>query len=364
MTNEAFTREDLQGAVAAGILSPPQLEALSTYLDGLRQPSMSGVDAEELRFVRGFHDIFISIGIGTLLFGLFFFFSFLGIWSLNFAVLASAIWILSEIFARRMRLALPSFLLTLLFLPATLLAVIFLLASIATGKPTAASQNQFAAAMDSLPHGVLLLLVAISTGIAYLHYWRFRVPVGVAVICAGVICTVLAAANAVVAQFVADYLPWIALAAGLSAFTVAMYFDSRDLTRRTVNSDKAFWLHFLAAPLMVHSLQTLIMTGLYSTGAGEPLLAAVMILLVLMLAFVALLVDRRAILVSGLGYFGVAVSMLLWNAEVSNIAGFSITLLVLGTFILLLGSAWSPLRRRLLPLFAGTRLMRHVPAAQ
>ncbi|WP_430513733.1 hypothetical protein [Pannonibacter phragmitetus] len=362
MTNEAFTREDLQGAVSAGILSPPQLEALSTYLDGLRQPSISSADAEELRFVRGFHDIFISIGIGTLLFGLFFFLTFTRNWGLNFAGQAVAIWVLSEIFARRMRLALPSFILSILFLPATLLAVIFVTADLMPGASSDGSQK-FQTAMDALPGSALMLLTVAATGIAALHYWRFRVPVGVAVICAGAICSLLAAAHAVDENFVGDYLPWIGLAAGLSAFAAAMYFDSRDLTRRTVNSDKAFWLHFLAAPLMVHSLQTLIMSGLYNTGAGELVLACVMITLVLMLAFVALLVDRRAILVSGLGYFGVAVSMLLWNAEVSNMTGVSVTLLVLGSFILLLGSAWVPLRRKLLAPFTGTRLMRHVPAA-
>lgn len=362
MTNEAFTREDLQGAVSAGILSPPQLEALAAYLDGLRQPSMSGVDAEELRFVRGFHDIFISIGLGTLLFGLFFLFTFMRNWGLSFAVQAVAIWILSEIFARRMRLALPSFILSILFLPATLLAVIFGAAELMP-RASVDVTLKLQTAMDALPGAAIVLLTAGATAIAALHYWRFRVPVGVSVICAGVICTLLAMAHAIDENFVGNYLPWIGLAAGLCAFAAAMHFDSRDLTRRTVNSDKAFWLHFLAAPLMVHSLQRLIMTGVYSTGAGELLLAGVMILLVIMLAFVALLVDRRAILVSGLGYFGVAVSMLLWNAEVSNMTGVSITLLVLGSFILLLGSAWVPLRRKLLPLFAGTRLMRHVPAA-
>ncbi|MEH0071002.1 hypothetical protein V6L77_12835 [Pannonibacter sp. Pt2-lr] len=184
MTNEAFTREDLQGAVSAGVLSPPQLEALAAYLDGLRQPSISTVDAEELRFVRGFHDIFISIGIGTLLFGLFFFLTFTRNWGLNFAGLAVAIWVLSEIFARRMRLALPSFILSVLFLPATLLAVIFVTAEFVPGASSDASQK-FQAAMDTLPGATLVLLTVAATAIAALHYWRFQVPVGVSVICAG-----------------------------------------------------------------------------------------------------------------------------------------------------------------------------------
>ncbi|ALV26536.1 hypothetical protein [Pannonibacter phragmitetus] len=363
MTNEAFTREDLQGAVRAGILSPPQLEALSTYLEGLRQPAISSVDAEELRFVRGFHDIFISIGLLTLLFGLFFFLTFSRNWGLNFSVQALAIWGLSEVFARRMRLALPSFILSILFLPATLLAVIFVAAQFAGGSSPEASQK-FQTALDALPGSALVLLTVAATAIAALHYWRFRVPVGVSVICAGVICSLLATVHAIDETFVGNYLPWISLGAGLAAFTVAMRFDSRDLTRRTANSDKAFWLHFLAAPLLVHSTQLLLLSGLDSSGAGDILQAVVMLSLVLMLAFVAVLVDRRAILVSGLGYFGVAVSMLLWSAEVSNMAGTSITLLVLGSFILLLGSAWVPVRRRLVAPFTGTRLMRYVPAAQ
>ncbi|NBN65733.1 hypothetical protein [Pannonibacter tanglangensis] len=363
MTNEAFTREDLQGAMRAGILSPPQLEALSAYLDGLRQPSMSGIDAEELRFVRGFHDIFITIGLLTLLSGLFFLMGFSDTWALGFSAQAVVIWGLSEVFARRMRLALPSFVLSVLFLPATLLALVFGVAALMDAR-LPGSQSSWNGAMGAVEGLPLVLLTAAATAIAAVHYARFRVPVGVAVIAAGGMSCLVAILAAVDPLRVDNHLPWLGLAAGLAAFALAMRFDSRDLSRRTITSDKAFWLHFLAAPLLVHSTLMLMLSGLEGAGAGDILQALVMLSLVVVLALVAVLVDRRAILVSGLGYFGVAISMLLLSAEVSDTVGTSIALLVLGSFILLLGSAWVPVRRHLLAPFAGTRLMRHVPAAQ
>ncbi|AXS38994.1 hypothetical protein [Breoghania sp. L-A4] len=58
-------REQLNSAVTAGILSAAQADALAFHLD----PATKSHDPEEVRFARGFHDIFISIGIGILLIG-------------------------------------------------------------------------------------------------------------------------------------------------------------------------------------------------------------------------------------------------------------------------------------------------------
>jgi hypothetical protein len=45
---------------------------------------------------------------------------------------------------------------------------------------------------------------------------------------------------------------------GLRVFAAAMSFDLSDRDRMTRRSDCAFWLHLLAAPLIVHSLISLI----------------------------------------------------------------------------------------------------------
>ena len=82
----------------------------------------------------------------------------------------------------------------------------------------------------------------------------------------------------------------------------------------------------------------------------------------LALAFVAVVVDRRALLVSGLSYFGLAIASLMNTAQISDEASFAVTLVLLGGFILLLGSAWRSVRHLLLAPFSSSALMRFVPA--
>ncbi|MCP3851207.1 MAG: hypothetical protein GY694_13350 [Gammaproteobacteria bacterium] len=58
-------------------------------------------------------------------------------------------------------------------------------------------------------------------------------------------------------QLVPDAKDWIIgllFAGGVASFLFAMYWDSSDQSRTTRNSDVAFWLHILAAPLLVHPI--------------------------------------------------------------------------------------------------------------
>ena len=145
----------------------------------------------------------------------------------------------------------------------------------------------------------------------------------------------------------------------LAAFVAAMRYDARDPKRVTVASDKAFWLHLLAAPLIVHSILALTTAGVGELDQGD---AMIVIALFAALALVAVIVDRRAILVSGLGYFGVAIGTLMAEADISGATAISVTLLLLGGFILLLGSAWRVVRRTLGRPLRDTSLARLVPA--
>jgi hypothetical protein len=137
------------------------------------------------------------------------------------------------------------------------------------------------------------------------------------------------------------------LACGLAVFALAMRFDLSDPQRLTRRTDIAFWLHMLAAPLIVHPL---IRGFLWAdgtpdeTGAAWPMLATFAVL-----GLVAVLVDRRALLVSGLAYAGIAFASLVRD---SGVAGSStpLTILVLGAFILLISALWHPLRRAVLAL--------------
>ncbi|WP_417770038.1 hypothetical protein [Stappia sp.] len=352
----------LDAAVGAGILTQPQAERLAGFWiapvpDGAGE-SVSHADAEEVRFARGFHDIFISIGIVVLLSGLWFALRSAGPSGLPYpgglamsaGAVALAIWGLSEVFARRMRLALPSFILTIAFAPVFLAACI----GLATG---ALSLNL--AFHQEAGSPLLILPTLLGIGGGALHYWRFRVPVGIAVVAGTVFFLVAVLVEVAAPGALKEHTPWFTLAAGLAAFAAAMRYDARDRRRVTVASDKAFWLHLLAAPLMVHSILALTTSGVGELDQGD---AMIVIALFAALALVAVIVDRRAILVSGLGYFGVAIGTLMAEADISGSTAVSVTLLLLGCFILLLGSAWRIVRRTVGRPLRDTALARLVPA--
>lgn len=361
-THAPLDPDRLDAAVGAGILTQPQAERLAGFWiapvpDGAGE-SVSHADAEEVRFARGFHDVFISIGIVILLFGLWFALRSAGASGLHYTrglamsagAVAAAVWGLSEVFARRKRLALPSFILTIAFAPAFMAACI----GLATGS---LSLNL---AFEQEPGSPLLILpTLLGIGGGALHYWRFRVPVGVAVVAGTVFFLVAVLVEVAAPGALETHTAWFTLAAGLAAFVTAMRYDARDPKRVTVASDKAFWLHLLAAPLIVHSILALSTAGVSKLDQGD---AMIVIALFAALALVAVIVDRRAILVSGLGYFGVAIGTLMAGADISGSTAISVTLLLLGGFILLLGSAWRAVRRTLGSPLGGTSLARLVPA--
>jgi hypothetical protein len=132
-----------------------------------------------------------------------------------------------------------------------------------------------------------------------------------------------------------------ALVLGIGVFLFAMHWDSSDPRRETRRSDVAFWLHLLAAPLIVHPIFSLL--GLTS-GAASPLDAAAVILVYVVLGLVALAIDRRALLVSALAYVLYALNSLFrtyGDVELSV----ALTALIIGSALLLLSAFWTNARR-------------------
>jgi hypothetical protein len=111
----------------------------------------------------------------------------------------------------------------------------------------------------------------------------------------------------------------------------------------------------LAAPLIVHPLVAGLV--LENTGAKTGVALAVLAIFAL-LGAIAVVIDRRAILVSGLAYAGFAFVTLIHHAGMMN-QSIPITVLILGAFVLLLSAGWRPLRAfllRLLPANLARRL--------
>ncbi|MDO8352918.1 MAG: hypothetical protein Q7T14_05610 [Aestuariivirga sp.] len=176
-----------------------------------------------------------------------------------------------------------------------------------------------------------------------LHWWRFRVPITIAAFAAGLAVTAVAMIEKFNSSFAFEHPSFVFIPIGLAIFVVAMKYDMTDRNRTSPRTDIAFWLHLLAAPLIVHSVvHPLLAESVLSSGAAISILS-----LFAVLSFVALAIDRRALLVSSLLYLGYASSQILtWSGVASENAGLSI--LIVGGTVLVLSVAWQPLRRLVL----------------
>ena len=293
-------------------------------------------DDEKLRFISGFADIFVTIGLGLFLgslgwFGL----SLLGV-SGTALLIAAACWLLAEFFTRRQRQALPSIVLLVAFAASVFLAVFQGIAALPGD-----SALPFLLHLDAAKEPWALIAAAMVTvGAAWLHYGRFRVPITFAAGTAALVVAFLGLVYLLSPAFVEEFWRLLLLLCGLSVFALALRFDLSDPQRLTRRTDIAFWLHMLAAPLIVHSL----IGGLWAAGGAGQGSAWIILLVFAGLGLVALLVDRRAILVSGLSYAGFAFGTLVARS-VDAESVVPLTLLALGSLILLLSAGWHALRR-------------------
>jgi hypothetical protein len=336
-----YTEQDLDAAVAAGVLSADAAASFRRFVAGTR--AAPAVDEEHFRLISGFNDIFVSIAILLLLLSLSSLGETLG-GGFGHAAAAAVSWGLAEYFTRRRRMALPSIVLLLSFVGGVFTSAM----TIAAAAPAIAG-----ATAGSVAIGAGCAALA-----AYLHWQRFRVPITIAAGAAALAATILAG------LFVADpnFETWLnpaLLAAGLLVFLLAMRWDMSDRERLTRRSDVAFWLHLVAAPLIIHPLFTMLgLVGRAGVGVDR---AALAVAIYLVLALVALVIDRRAVLVSALAYVLYATSAL-FRAAGSLTQSFALTALCIGTALLLLSALWQPTRRMVVSQLS-TRLRTRLPAA-
>ena len=310
-----YTDEDIASAVAAGVLTQQTATALRAHVDNLRHTTAA--DEEHFKLVTGFNDIFVVIACVLLLA------SVAGIGAAFSSVLGAALttvtaWLLAEFFVRQRRMALP--------------AIVLLLAFV--GGVFATGFFGFGSHKSVMPLTCIFAALA-----AWLHWRRFQVPITIAAGTAAALGFVIAL---ILISF-PEALRWmtpITFIAGLLAFWLAMRWDASDLNRESRRSDVAFWLHLLAAPMLVHPLFSLmgVLDGRATLAQG-----LLIVLIYVMLALVSLCLDRRALMVSALGYVLYAFTALLKQYGVISLS-FAITALVIGSALLLLSAFWHPSR--------------------
>ena len=339
-----YSQTDLDDAVASGALTADAATSLRNFVEG--RQSMPSVDEEHFRLISGFNDIFVSIAAAILLFAVGWIgqsigqstglqFDGYGPSPLAPAAIAATAWGLALFFTAKRRMALPSILLLLAFIGGVFAATGFALV-LAVGEQ-AMNHNQVMAGIVGSVAG------AVAAAGAFIHWKRFHVPITVA---AGGAAVAAIAVGLLVASLngvadVRNIILGFVLLLGIGMFLFAMRWDSSDPARVTRRSDVAFWLHLLAAPMIVHPVFTLLGLNDGNATIGEGL---VVVLLYVVLGITALAIDRRALLVSSLAYVLFALQSMFrqFGAVELNVA---LTALVIGSALLLLSAFWHQARR-------------------
>ena len=357
---------DLEAAVAEGIISQDQAERLrdfshrlSSTSDEIMEFSQDTRD-EPFRLLRGFRDFFIAIGIAIFAVGLTAWFgsvSLVGYWlepgetaygmravaqsgGLVFVGIALAEWI-----TRRQRLPLSSLVTALAF---AIWSAGFLVAVAVLIRPDLISRVDVA--HEILPWvyflGAVLGLIA--------FYWRYRLPFTLLLLAGSAVGFTFFVLAATMGDQWTDLHGRILIGVlGLLVFAAAMWFDMKDPLRVKRFAECGFWLHLLAAPMLVHSL----LLGQSDDAPNLGLILSTMTVL----SLIALLIDRRALLVAGLSYLAVAIARIVSGSELVSGSEFAVTASVLGAAVLCLGLGWTPIRRGVMALVPSEELKSRLP---
>lgn len=323
-----YSESDLEAAVDAGALKEADVAKFRRFMAADRSTAL--VDEEHFRLISGFNDIFVAIASVLLLVAIAWLGGEIQPWIGALGVAAAA-WGLAEYFTKVRRMAFPSILLLLAFVGG-------LFGAVASGL--IGDEGRYGPGDEAIVATYISIAGAVAAVGAYLHWRRFRVPITIAAGAGAVVATIVGLVAIVTDGQVEPFLHPLLLLAGLGVFALAMRWDISDPVRETRRSDVAFWLHLLAAPLIVHPIfaEIGVLEGTL-TVAG----AALVIGLYILMAGIALAIDRRALMVSSLIYVLWALNGLFdrFGAVETNIA---LAALVIGSALLLLSAFWHTAR--------------------
>lgn len=340
-----LSRDQIDQAEAAGIIPPKQARAMRARLSAKESqikptPVTEAVigDEDELRFLRSFGDVFVGLGLVLLAIGIAAIIALLGGGPL-FLLAAAGAWVLAEWFGRTKRAHFP-----------TLITALAFLIFIQTGLEALGAINSLVAA--------LITVAAMS-----LFYWRIRLPFCIALIAVALLYLLFALLAQVAPGVLRNQFGPLMIGAGLIIFAVALLYDIQDTHRRTRFADNAFWLHLLAAPLIIHGLvgsavssKTDFLFDILPTLMFRESDAIIVLSALAVVTVIGLAINRRALIVSSLAYAGAAIAFLVQQAGLDFGRTASLTLILLGASIVLLGVAWHPARNQLIRILPKWRI--------
>lgn len=369
---------------------------------------------EMLPFLNNFHDIFTTLGVLILLGGL-------GVgagqvmagldmaegsqaWQNILMALIGGIavfaWFLSALLVGKQRRILPGIVLSGVFGVATAIVLVWGYAQFLI-HVTGISETSFelgSESADNMAFGREAVMAVVSQiplsvrvmpvvfGLAFVlpmiaYYRVYRLPFAGGLVGAGTVMTAVLTLLVIEPYTAIVWMPAINVAAGAALLATGILFDARDPGRETRLSGTAFWLHFFAAPILLGAVLNMAQVGLtlderdfanpdainlfaaLAADSAEAMRLAVTALVVIgLFALVSLLINRRALIVSGLVTAGVSIGVIVNSTDLGAGVVVAVTLLVLGGIVVLLGAAWNPVRRiLLLPIPQGGPLGRIFP---
>jgi len=327
-----ISKNTLQKAADKNLIDQNQIEPLYQFIKNEHSNPPTTNNEEPLKFIRSFGDVFIALGIILLTVSI----NMTNLSGYYYLIPAAGFVIIAEWLVRVRRLALPGIII--------LLAILFFINkafSFETDNATTAG----------------LGVICISS---LLFYLRYKMPFSLLPLAASLVAMT-------VIQIGIDVLnsPLIFVAMGLVIFSTAMWFDSRDTKRQSHLSDSAFWLHLIAAPLIVHGAMISLLTSdnISRNLAWVSSFSNNALMMIFFAGFflVALFVDRRAMLVSTQIYAIYALTQLLQSDLIGEQNVMIYVLMALGMFVIFFGTYWYKTRRIIFGAFANTKISKFVP---
>ena len=306
------------------------------------EPRELNLNEENFTLIRSFNDIFVSLASLLVVISICYL-TFAYIRPIMFLPGAAFCWLLAELFTRKRRMALPS--ITYAFLcPALAGYSVFALLNVdlldVRNLPTMGEDTEINIFGWSFFASIEAAFIVAGL-ISYAFWRRFHVPISIAG------CSLALIGSIVTLAFWVDVyvnLSIYFIVFGIGLIVFAVYWDRKNTSRISYQSDIAFWLHVFGAPMLVSS----VMPSVYLYGGPYMHFdqAIAVLGIFAFLTVCALLLDRRAILVASIIYVLSALNTILENAN----AKVALSGLILGLILLALSIWWRPIREAFLKL--------------
>jgi MFS family permease len=346
-----YSDEDIDIAVHKGVLTPFDAQRFRKMASA--QSNVPIVDEELFKFTTGMADFFIS-GALLILFA-------------AMIILTSKIGLLAGFLIALMGIGLSEFLLGQgKRAVSTVLLCFITYCGLGAGLLGLALPSHFEITSefwtaDNFTHWVSpfsALIALAALGLAMHAYWlRFKATVA----CALAIVTAFSMPVFLIRMLFAHPAPElitaIALISAIGLLVVAIWWDMSDVYRETKRSDIALWLHLFAAQnissVCVYMIlgfggrdwphRAEIQQAYYNFTTSQ---SAATVALMLAFAFVALMLNRRALLIAGMASLLHAIAGLM--GEVGGFGFPAKSALLVSSTMLLAAFFWTPVRRQLL----------------